>query len=537
MYLAGEKQLVGCSIRVFLLFAACVSLGVHAESTPPNPPATQASSPASGSSFLGSIGGFLSGIGKGVSKVVTGARDTPVLADLKTGVYEKSNEAISEQKDIDEARITRGILSVPSFTKYANRILDKLKAASHVEQIPGQVLMVANEQLDAYSSADGNIYLSAGYLRSLKSEDQLAALLAHELSHVLLRHHDSNGISRAQKQISTVVATGMAVRNALEKVNSGTAGQAFTPAQTDALTKMELLIKLNDGALGPAWGRRQETEADQLGMDLMVKAGYSYADGMLGWLELISKWDEEQAAKHAQDVQIQQAAMKTLMDAGKFDQGIQQSLNFAVTDVLGQLKSTHDSGDKREEAINDYFVKAYKEQVPQVASTVKPLQALKATPDVKAVIDGYREAYLARTLIQNQQYDDALRKLTPLVGKKSLIASHALPNQLLYEAYRGKGKKAEAESYLRRSFQAPDSVWETYDSAATYFKDQGKTQDIIKVGQTAFNRFSGAPSAYPKLITLYKRNGLAKEAEAVRNECLFKQADKRDECMIAANGS
>jgi len=537
MYAMCGKQFVGCSIRFLLPLAACATLTVNAEWNQPAPPATQASAPTAGSSFFGSIGGVLSGIGKGVSKVVTGARDTPLITDLKFGVYEKSNEAIGEQKDIDEARITRGILSVPSFTKYANRILVKLKTASQVDQVPGQVLVVANEQLDAYSSADGNIYLSAGYLRSLKSEDQLAALLAHELAHVLLRHHDSNAISRTQKQLSTLVASGMAVRNALEKVNSGTATQAFTPAQTDALKKMELLIKLNDGALGPAWGRRQETEADQLGMDLMIKAGYSYADGMLGWLALIAKWDAEQAAKHAEDFKLQQEAMKTLMEAGKFDQGIQQGLNFAVNDVLGQLKSTHDSGDKREAAIDDYFVKAYKEKVPQVALTAKPLEAVKAAPDVKAVIDGYREAYLARTLVQQRQFDDALRRLTPLVSKKSVIASHALPNQLLYEAYRGKGKKAEAESYLRRSFEAPDSVWEAYDSAATYFKDQGKSQEILKVGKTAFNRFSGAPSAYPKLISLYRRNGLIKEAEEVRNECVFKQADRRDECMSAANGT
>ena len=535
-WMAG-KQFVCEATRVLVLSAACSTLAVHAEWNPPDPAAAPASASSTGGSFFGGIGGFFSDLGKGVSNVVTGTRDTPLITDLKPGVYEKSNEAIGEQKDIDEARITRGILSVPSFTKYANRILGKLKAASQVDQVPGQVLVVANEQLDAYSSADGNIYLSAGYLRSLKSEDQLAALLAHELSHVLLRHHDSNAISRTQKQLSTLVASGMAVRNALEKVNSGTTTQTFTPAQTDALKKMELLIKLNDGALGPAWGRRQETEADQLGMDLMIKAGYSYADGMLGWLALVAKWDAEQAAKHAEDVKLQQEAMKTLMEAGKFDQGIQQGLNFAVNDVLGQLKASHDSGDKREEAIDDYFVKAYKEKVPQVALTAKPLEAVKSAPDVKAVIDGYREAYLARTLVQQRQFDEALRKLTPLVSKKSVIATHALPNQLLYEAYRGKGRKTEAETYLRRSFQAPDSVWETYDSAATYFKDQGKSQDIVKVGQAAFNRFSGAPSAYPKLVALYRRNGLVKEAESVRNECVFKQADRRDECVSAANGN
>jgi predicted Zn-dependent protease len=528
-----QAALVKATVALLLLSSGIVR--VSAQDVTPEAPKASASAPAN--EFTKTVSGFFGSLGKSINNTVTGERDTPQFDDLKPGVYTKSNEAIGEEKDINEARVTKGLLSVPSFTGYANRILDKLKATTPLQQVPGQVIVVSNEQLDAYSTADGNIFISAGYLRSLNSEDQLAALLAHELSHILLRHHDTNAIGKAQKQISTWTTTGMVLRNSLDKATAGGVTNQLSAAQNDTLLKMELLIKLNDVALGPAWGRRQEAEADRLGMDLLVKAGYSYSDGMLGWLALITKWDETQQAKRDQDKLVQQSAMQTLAASGKLDETMKKGLNMAFSEAITQLRTSHDSGDKRETAIDTYFVKAYNENVPKVAPTVKPLEQVKLRPDVKAVIDGYRDAYIARSLIQEQRFDEALKKLAPLVDKRSPIAANALPNQLMYEAYRGKGRHKESEEYLRKSFQSPDAVWESYDSAATYYRDRGNRDEILKVGQNAFGRFAGVPSAYPRLISLYRRHGLTKEAEEVRNECIFKQADKRDECISAAQGS
>lgn len=163
--------------------------------------------------------------------MVSGTRDKPQIQDLTPGVYVKSNEAIGEERDIDENRITRGVLALPAFTNYANGVLDKLKQASGFQQVPGKVLIVANDQMDAGATADGNVFISSGYLRELKNEDQLAALLAHELAHVLLRHHDSNAFTRIQKQVSTLVQTGIGLRNSLDKVTGGTASNALSPSQ------------------------------------------------------------------------------------------------------------------------------------------------------------------------------------------------------------------------------------------------------------------------------------------------------------------
>ena len=142
--------------------------------------------------------------------MVSGTRDKPQIQDLTPGVYVKSNEAIGEERDIDENRITRGVLALPAFTNYANGVLDKLKQASGFQQVPGKVLIVANDQMDAGATADGNVFISSGYLRELKNEDQLAALLAHELAHVLM-HDPDDEEARQHRGIREVEAESVAL--------------------------------------------------------------------------------------------------------------------------------------------------------------------------------------------------------------------------------------------------------------------------------------------------------------------------------------
>ena len=70
-----------------------------------------------------------------------------------------------------------------------------------MSNIPGKVYISANDGLIAETSADGNIYISYKWVESIDGngissgdkgkEDTFAALLAHELAHVLLGHHNS----------------------------------------------------------------------------------------------------------------------------------------------------------------------------------------------------------------------------------------------------------------------------------------------------------------------------------------------------------
>lgn len=509
-----------------MLTLAAWTAPLHAQQDPAAPAASPGAEAAAESVKRG-IGNFFGG----VKDKVTGVNsEKPRIESLKIEPYRKSNESIGEERDLFEKRIAYGLVHLPGFSTYANEVLERLKSASGITDIPGKVLVAANDQLDAGSSADGNITLSLGYIRSLKSEDELAAVLAHELAHVLLRHHDSNFIGRAHKQVALLLNSGMAVRNVFEKATGQAATAALTPSQQRALGKMELTIKLNDKALHPAWKRGQEYEADRLGMDLLVKAGYSYVGGMLPWLEMVGTWEAEQAGKRAELVAQKQAAIESLAGAGKIDATIKKGLELAFDDVVGQLSATHDGGDKRREEIDAYYVKVYQENVPRPPVNVERYRRAVNQPGVRQVMDSYTQLFVARNLLVDGKPDEAWTLLRRATAPGSPVADHALTNHLAFQALRRLGRTRDAEPYLRRGAQAPEPAWEPIESAADYYRDQRQPENVLKLGEAAFTQFSRAPSSYARLIAIYKRTGLTDAAQKMLNACIVDEIERRDEC-------
>lgn len=120
-----------------------------------------------------------------------------------------------------------------------------------------QVTVFQGEQANAFALPGGNIGIYTGLLDVARNQDQLATVVAHEVSHVLADH--------ANERVSNQFAT----QSALDVVGAVTG--------TDSFTKRAALAALGVGAqvgvLLP-YSRAQESEADLLGLDLMAKAGF-----------------------------------------------------------------------------------------------------------------------------------------------------------------------------------------------------------------------------------------------------------------------
>lgn len=493
-------------------------------------PQTRPANPGEVPAPLKALGGLLGRLG--------GGGDKPVLEGLKPGAFTPSNEAIGEERDLAEMQVSRGVVPIEAFNSYANGVLERLKAASGQSGVPGRVHVVASGALDAGATADGNVYLSVAYLRSLENEDQLAALLAHELAHVLLRHHDSNLFTRAQKQLSSYLAVGMSTRNSLDAIANGrSASNSLSPSQTKALGQLEVLIKFSDVALHPAWTRGQEREADRLGMDLLLKAGYSYSAGLLPWLEKVAQWDEMQRQRAAEQQAQKQAALNTVFASGQIDQGLKQSLELGVGRVLGALSATHDDGRERLNDIDAYLMKAYQGEVPRPLPRVQAFEAVVKRPAVKGLTDGYATLFEARDQLARSDPARASALLAPLLAPNSALAQHALPNVLMYEALKASGKRREAEPYLARAVRATPTWWEVHETQALFEKERGNRDRVRQIGQAAFETFSRAPSAYPRLVALYRRGGLPQDMQRVLGECKLRQAEMRERCDEAARGA
>ncbi len=124
-----------------------------------------------------------------------------------------------------------------------------------------QFHLVNSETLNAFTTGGTHVYLYSELFRTAKTEDEFAAVVAHEFSHIVGRHV-AKGMNRQYAIIGTAVAAGVG-GYALGGDNRG-----------------ELATALGGGALvagqfvGMGFGRKDENEADKFGFQFYCDAGW-----------------------------------------------------------------------------------------------------------------------------------------------------------------------------------------------------------------------------------------------------------------------
>jgi predicted Zn-dependent protease len=113
------------------------------------------------------------------------------------------------------------------------------------------------ETINAFALPGGQIFITDGLLKRLKTEGQLAGVLGHETGHVVARH----GAEHIAKQQLTAGLTGAAVLATYDPNDPNSRGSAAVAAMIGQLVTMK-------------FGRQDELEADKLGVRLMSEAGY-----------------------------------------------------------------------------------------------------------------------------------------------------------------------------------------------------------------------------------------------------------------------
>jgi predicted Zn-dependent protease len=120
-----------------------------------------------------------------------------------------------------------------------------------------EVRVFETPEINAFALPGGKIGVYTGILRVAETQDELAAVLGHEVSHVTAKHHN------ARVSAAMAAETGLALGQLL--TGKPTAGKQATFAA--------LGLGAEYGLLKP-YGREQETEADLVGLDVMAKAGF-----------------------------------------------------------------------------------------------------------------------------------------------------------------------------------------------------------------------------------------------------------------------
>jgi len=163
-----------------------------------------------------------------------------------------------------------GVVQDPSLNAYIEQVGKNLVPRTHRPHMPYSFRAVNANYVNAYAFPGGSIACTRGILLALEDEAELAALLGHELGHVNARHTAAH----MSKGMLTQIVVG-----SLSAVAAGVGG-SFVGQITSQLGMV------GAGALLASYSRENEREADALGMEYMVRAGYS-PRGMVELMDML----------------------------------------------------------------------------------------------------------------------------------------------------------------------------------------------------------------------------------------------------------
>ena len=188
----------------------------------------------------------------------------PVAAQLKT--FEPSHfNLFSPQQDVamgkDAAKQVMSeqtMINDPTVTAYVTRIGEALTKSSKAGSFPYSFHVIQDPSINAFALPGGPVFVHTGLLAALDNESQLAGVLAHEISHVALRHGTTQ-VTKAQGiQLGLMLGASMlgkqgSIWNTVAQLGAGLGAQS-------------LLLK---------YSRDHEKQADLNGAQIMNDIGYN----------------------------------------------------------------------------------------------------------------------------------------------------------------------------------------------------------------------------------------------------------------------
>ena len=149
-----------------------------------------------------------------------------------------------------------------TLNNYVNQIGQAMARQTTLGNRPWRFYVVQDDAINAFNVPGGLVYINTGLIENVGSAGELAGAIAHEVAHGVARH-GTQRLSAAQEVNVLASATG---------VGGGVEGLAAQIAAQGAFA---------------SFSRRDEREADQMGVQIMAGAGYD-PDGLADLLERLS---------------------------------------------------------------------------------------------------------------------------------------------------------------------------------------------------------------------------------------------------------
>lgn len=186
------------------------------------------------------------------------------------------NPVTDEVQHVDlttEQEIGLGLQAAPEMAQQFGGLHPDQEAQATVDQVCSRIVqqsaakdtpyqyechvLADEETINAFALPGGQVFITAGLLKQLQTEGQVAGVLSHEIGHVVARH----GAEHMAKARLTQGLTGAAVLATYDPDNPSSRNSAAMAALIGQMVNMR-------------FGREDELESDRLGVRFMSEAGY-----------------------------------------------------------------------------------------------------------------------------------------------------------------------------------------------------------------------------------------------------------------------
>lgn len=219
------------------------------------------------------------------------------LSNLSARQEVALGEQINEELLSKQVRLFRN----PEAQNYINQIGQRLVQASDRPNIPYTFQVIDDRNINAFATMGGFVYVHTGLIAAASNEAELASVIAHEIGHIAGRH--------AIKQMrQAAIAAGVA-----------------SAVGVDRNKLVQIGVEL---ALNRPKSREAEYEADRMGLETLIRAGYSPRGAIDFMAKLLKSGSPPTIISTHPATRDRISAMQQLLDPSLFNSGDGLDNNF-----------------------------------------------------------------------------------------------------------------------------------------------------------------------------------------------------------------
>ena len=403
--------------------------------------------------------------------------------------------------DID-TRVMRlaghSLLNFRELDSYVNSVLKILLDNSRINSEEVVVRILPDQRFTAYTLQNGSIYISLGAILSLDTEDELASILAHELSHLLLNHHKKNNLSNVTRTLFNLAELYI---------------QTNTSSKSESQhVRLRTANWITDFMLYPSWNRSQEKDADLIGIDLLINAGYN-ADRFITVLSVMQNSIINEINKHKNNKYFEHrsndGALKLSIDTDRF-------VHDRLTAIEQHLSEEYESFDQRKANVREYIRNNYRSRARPSAKRSSYQHALEsANKEIEAI----KLVHQFERKIHEIGYELApIENLYPALRQFGINTPYIRMHMFYTNVYRGHADRAYKD--LLDSHSSGNAPFLTYKYLADIaYKSENYTESVRRLEEIQ-STFDIEEIIYPDLIRAYRAAGMRGKSSSVSLKCL-----------------